>query len=433
MERQTRVRGSRVLLVAGLLCAAVYLVLAVRLPWWRYGGALRSWAQLLGGTPSVWAICLGGVGLLMALYVWGLRSVRRGEAQRRTIWAFGCVFAAALVWLMPITADLFVYLSEAHMLTDLGGNPLVEAPLDYQDPLVQAYPIVYAQSPSVYGPAWALLSAVGTLGKYDMVAGLFYLKALAAAAYLGSAWLIERILRELRPEAALEGLYLFAWNPFVLLMAVGDGHNDIVMMAFALLAVWLLLKDRWALSFGALALSVWFKYVSLALVPLFGLCIWRRWREGRLKDLVRPVVHGGLAVVVVSGAVAAPLVRWDGLVGIVGRLFQPVNWRGESPATVPVILAAGLLLFLLTWCALLVKAWRENGSFQQLVNGSFVALLLVFLLGAVRSQPWHLLWGAALAGLSDYRWAPVALVSLSGLMLAVQVTVEWATPALALW
>jgi len=135
----------------------------------------------------------------------------------------------------------------------------------------------------------------------------------------------------------------------------------------------------------------------------------------------------------VSVAVAAPLVRLEGIAGIVERLFHPSNWRGASPATVPVILTVGLLLFLLAWGALLVQAWRGNGSFQQLVNGSFLALLLVFLLGTVRSQPWHLLWGAALAGLSDYRWAPAALVSLSGLMLAVQVTVEWATPALALW
>lgn len=425
-------RRSRVLLVAGLVSAAAYVVLAVRLPWWRYGGKLRSWTQILGEGPVVWGTCLGGVGLLMALYVWGLRSVRRGEAERRIIWALAFVFAATLVWLMPITSDLFSYLSQAHLLTDLGVNPLLEAPIDYQDPLLVAYPTVYESRPSVYGPAWVLLSAVGTVGTYDVATGLFYLKGLAAAAYVGCAWLIEKILRELRPEAALEGLYLFAWNPFVLLMAVGDGHNDIVMMAFVLLAVWLLLRNRWALSFGALALSVWIKYVSLALVPLFGLYVWRRWREGAQTDLVRPLVHGGLAAAVVSIAVAVPLVRLEAVVGITERLFRPLNRRGDATATVTGILVVGSFLFLLAWGALLVVAWRKKGASQQLVNTAFVLLLLAFILGAARSQPWHLLWGVALGVLSDYRWAPPALVGLSGLMLAAQVGIEWATPIMAL-
>ena len=43
-------------------------------------------------------------------------------------------------------------------------------------------------------------------------------------------------MHRLTPGAALEGLYFFAWNPLVLLMAVGDGHNDIVLVALVLLA-----------------------------------------------------------------------------------------------------------------------------------------------------------------------------------------------------
>ncbi len=63
------------------------------------------------------------------------------------------------------------------------------------------------------------------------------------------------------------------------------------------------------------------------------------------------------------------------------------------------------------------------------MNVGFLALLLAFFLGAARSQPWHLLWPAALAGLSDYRWAVPVIVGLSGIMLAVQVGVEWAVPS----
>jgi hypothetical protein len=62
----------------GLVTWAVYLMVTVRLPWWRYGGSLRSWSQLLGEGRGAFAACLAGVGVVMAAYIWGWRVVRRG-------------------------------------------------------------------------------------------------------------------------------------------------------------------------------------------------------------------------------------------------------------------------------------------------------------------------------------------------------------------
>ena len=424
--------NRRVLLVAGSLSAAIYLALAVRLPWWRYGEALQSWSELLGEGGATFSLCLGAAGILMALYAWGMRFVRSGDADRRTVWAFAIIFAAVLMWLLPITSDLFAYLSQAHMLTDLGANPLLQAPIEVTDPFLRNYPTVYGARPTVYGPAWVLLSAVGTAGAHDVATGLFYLKGLAAVAFLASAWLVERIMLELRPEAALEGLYFFAWNPLVLLMAVGDGHNDMAMMALALLAIWLLLRERWPLAFGALALSVWIKYVSLILLPLFAIYAWQCLQREPRRTTLRPLARGWLAAAAVSLAVVAPLSPLEGLAGAVGRLLRPLNWyagAGDWPASA---LGVGLAFFSVAYIYLLVRFWRGCGSFQELVNSGFVALLLVFLLGAARSQPWHLLWPATLAGLSSSRKTQAVIVGLSALMLAVQVSVEWAVPNIGL-
>jgi hypothetical protein len=422
------VQSRRALLVAGFLSAAIYSLLAGRLPWWRYGEALQKWAELLGSDGATCAICLGGVGILMALYVWGLRCVRAGGADRWTVWVFAILFALVLLWLLPITSDLFAYLSRAHMLTDLGANPMLQAPIDIPDPFLRSYPTVYDTRPTVYGPAWVLLSAVGTMGTHDVPMGLLYLKGLAILAYLGSAWLVERILLELRPDLALEGLYLFTWNPLVLLMAVGDGHNDMVMMALALLSIWLLVRQRWTPAFGALALSVWIKYVSLILLPLFAIYAWRYLVRDRRKARLRPLARGWLAAAAVSLVLVTPLSPPEGLAAAAMRLLHPLNWRvgaGDLPAAV---LAVGLFLFSIAYVYLLVRFWRGSGSFQELVDAGFMALLLAFLLGAARSQPWHLLWPATLAGLSGNRRMQAVVVGLSGLMLAVQVGVEWAVP-----
>lgn len=420
---------SRVpLLVPGLISLAVYVAVTLRLPWWTYGGTLQSWARLLGDGRKGFGLSLTGVGILMVAYLWGWQLVHNGTGRRWIVWGFAGLFAATLFWLMPITSDLFAYLSQAHMLTDLGGNPLLDSPLGFNDPLVLAYPTPYASYPTAYGPAWLLVSAPGTLGPWDVAAGLLYLKGLCVAAFFGCAWLLERILQVLRPASAMKGLYLFAWNPLALVMAVGDAHNDIVMMVLVLLSVWLLLRERWLLASGVLTLSVWIKYVSVVLFPLLALYVWQRstGRQGSRRWV--PLVGGGLAVAFVSVCVFIPFWDFENTLRIVERFLWPVSWRWGNTYLSSWAMGLGLLLFLVSWVVLVWRVLHGDGSAQPLLNAGFAASLLAFVLGAARSQTWHLIWPLALAGLSDRRWAWPMLVALTAVALAVQVWIEWGAP-----
>jgi hypothetical protein len=67
---------------------------------------------------------------------------------------------------------------------------------------------------------------------------------------------------------------------------------------------------------------------------------------------------------------------------------------------------------------------------QRILDAGFLVSLLVFLLGAARSQPWHLIWPVSLAGLSAQRWAWPVVMVLSAMMLVSQIWVEWGTPGL---
>ena len=181
------------LVVAGLLTEGIYLAITLRLPWWTYGGELQRWSELLGNGWSDLVACLAGLAVLLAAYALGWGAVRKGGVPRKVIWAFGSLYAITLFWLLPITADLFVYLGRAHLFTDLEGNPLEDTLVSRRDALLAAYPTAYARHSSAYGPAWSLISAPGTLGRHDVAGGLAYLKGLAVAAYAGMAWLLEQI------------------------------------------------------------------------------------------------------------------------------------------------------------------------------------------------------------------------------------------------
>jgi hypothetical protein len=419
------------LLAAGLLTEAVYLAVTLRLPWWTHASTLQRWSELLGMDLRSLALCLAGLAVLFLAYAWGWRAVRRGRVSRKVIWAFAVLFAITLFWLLPITADLFVYLGRARLFTDLGGNPLEDSLHGWQDALLAAYPTVYARYSSAYGPAWSLISAPGTMGPHDLTMGVAYLKGLAVASYAGSAWLLERILRRTRPDHALEGLYLFAWNPLVLFMAVGDGHNDIVMMIWVLLAFWLLLSMRWLTAFVALWLAGWIKYLGAAFVPFFLLYAWHHMeKEGRETWPV--LLGGGLSGLAVTALVFAPFGEGDGgeLLTLAQRVFVPANALTEIRDLVWWGMVAGLLFLAVAYMWLLRRMLRGDRSFQELGNLGFATALLAFVLGAARSQPWHLIWPLSLAGLSNHRWAWPAVVVLSAVELVTQLWVEWGTPGL---
>lgn len=105
-------------------------------------------------------------------------------------------------------------------------------------------------------------------------------------------------------------------------------------------------------------------------------------------------------------------------------------------------LAAGMVLFAPAYVVLVFRLLRRGGAlrqrsgqalmhgqaFQQLLDVSFLASLLLFLLGAARSQSWHLIWPLALAGLSSRRWTWPVVAGLTALMLVVQVWIEWGAP-----
>jgi uncharacterized membrane protein len=225
-------------------------------------------------------------------------------------------------------------------------------------------------------------------------------------------------------------LYLFAWNPLILLMAVGDGHNDIVMMAFVLLAVWLGYRAHWVLAAGAMTLSVWIKYISVIFFPLLLLHAWRRLRGEKRPRRWILLTEGVLTVLAISATVIVPFWNLGEVAGIAERFLRPVNWHAGTTFLSSLILGVGLVLFAAAYILLAWQVLQGDGSYQQWLNAAFVAALLAFLLGASRSQPWHLIWPAALVGLSDHKWAWPVVAALSAVMLVVQVWTEWGTPGL---
>src|SRR6266480_705971 len=176
--------------------------------------------------------------------------------DRATLWtilSFGGVFTLTTIFVYPVTAiDIFNYIGYSLIMVQYGANPMTTLPSQFiADPLVRLVAEPFTNVPSPYGPLAQLIQALPVvIAGRNVLASLLLLKIMSSAILGAGAFFIYKILTHIAPRFALPGALALAWNPFALLEYSANGHNDIVMMFFIILAVFALIKEYhvWALT-----------------------------------------------------------------------------------------------------------------------------------------------------------------------------------------
>ncbi|HSK89586.1 MAG TPA: glycosyltransferase 87 family protein, partial [Anaerolineales bacterium] len=215
-----------------------------------------------------------------------------GGAKSLRMWVvgIGVICGVILLGLYPITAlDVVLYVVRARLWALYGGSPMLAVPSDFpQDPYIR-FAGEYHSEVSPYSPLWELIAQVPIrVGILDVAGGILAMKVISLLSYVGMAALIGWYARQEAPRSRvsrLTALTFFALNPMVLMQAIGNGHNDMLMLAFLTLGLVLWQRDRWAWAALALTFAVLIKITGLILMPLFGVAVLAAaptWRE-RLK------------------------------------------------------------------------------------------------------------------------------------------------------
>jgi hypothetical protein len=341
------------------------------------------------------------------LYLIASRIVSRHSQDLRllgVVIAFAILFAITLLAMYPIAAtDIFEYVFHSRILVHYGQNPLAVPPMAFKgDPFLKT--VNWQRHPSPYGPVWVLLTVPGSLiAGDDLVLNLVLMNALAVIFFLGCVLMIAAILRHKNPGQQVVGTLLFAWNPLVLFEAPGNGHNGIIMMFFALVALYFLVRRRWLWVIPALVASVMVKYITALLLVPFLIYCWRAQsdRAARVRYLVKTtaittlfvgvvilpflqVPQGLLEEVNFFSALAVPSLAYNLLRGI----------HGDNVAKVLTI-AVCVILYLVLY-ALSVRTMAREQQFHRFTV--LCTWLMVAYLGVacMHFQPWFAIWPIAL-------------------------------------
>jgi hypothetical protein len=395
-----------------------------------------DYTKLTGYSPAGLLSYVFSISSLFGLYWAAVRLTIPDEGHPSAITApfiflGGLIFSLILIFSYPLTAiDLFIYAIRTRGWALYELPPLATPPeaLPSADPwLGLAGEWVDAASP--YGPAWEWLS----LGAFYLSGGQFLghlllLKIIGVIAYLGCTGLVYQILRRLYPEWATAGTIAFAWNPLVLFESVQNAHNDILMIFFLLLAIWLFIHlpqaqgtpRYWLLMLLlalSLALSILVKFMTVIVAPFFLLVIAFH-QPGWMRRLV---VLAGLGLLLAGVVLAAMAPVWPGwgnwavlkagsgagrslLALMILGLRDTLGTNTAFDLSRNLILAVFGLIYLYNLWRIFkagpqLSGWPIRDSFDLLVSATFSSLFWYVLLAAPVFHAWYLLWFLPLAAL----------------------------------
>lgn len=292
-----RVSPVYLMLTAGLASVLIYFAFASAFPittLWSHPRLAIEMGKVTDYSPWAAAGYIVAVIALFACQFLMLTAVRTLAHSERTstqtarlirwgVLGFPLVFVAIMIWMQPITTtDLYGYVARGYLFAHLHLNPMTMP----ASQLPGGFSVDRPASP--YGPAWLLIAAaVSRLTGEDLLANMLLFKVIAALSVGAAIWLVSHIAGKLYKERQLHIVVLFAWSPLLLFEAVGNGHNDIVMMACVLAAFALMLRGnaRWAFAF--LVIGALLKYVSVVFVPL--------WLVYELRQRMRASYHSTMA------------------------------------------------------------------------------------------------------------------------------------------
>jgi len=207
------------------------------------------------------------ISLLFLFYFLFIRLAKVGKI--RGIW--GLIIAITIILTFSYNAfsyDLFNYMFDAKIITHYHQNPYQHKALDYPgDPMLSFMHSTHRTYP--YGPFWLILTAPLSLGINFFLPTFFLFKSLTSLSFIGTAFFINKILKTVSPQNRILGTIFFALNPIVLIESLVSSHNDIVMIFFAALGLYLLVKKSYFFSFLFLFLSIGIKFATILLLPVF--------------------------------------------------------------------------------------------------------------------------------------------------------------------
>lgn len=224
------------------------LVLSSWQPYWQFQQTM--WQTFFLNEQLLTAVYCLLILLLMGVYIQIVRllfksSLEYQVSRTRLVLIYAALLLPLLVSYNALSHDVFNYIFNAKMVSVYQTNPHIHTALEFARDDWTRF-MHNTHTPAPYGYGWTTLSLIPYwlgFGKFTLTWLLFRVWSILSIGFLYFA--IQHAFHSLfSRKARTEELAMLFLNPFLLLEVVSNMHNDLWMMAAAVLAVSLFWRVR---------------------------------------------------------------------------------------------------------------------------------------------------------------------------------------------
>lgn len=359
------------------------------------------------GTPSYVRLRLAFIGVWV-LYWLGFRITLHAQGKNAWIVVIAGMLAFILVFLFMApfdAADIYDNIMHGRILAVYHANPFQQVIKNFPDDPFYEY-AAWKGARSAYGPVWESLAGLTAwLAGDGMIANVLAFKFLPGFFHLASVAQVIQYLNRKSPEQARSGALLLGWNPMMLYETWGNGHNDVAMAFWFLLAAWWIIHRRYTLAVLSLLAGALIKFLPIVLVPAVLWIAWHSLRTfgGRLAFLAKTGALASLTIVVAyypfwNGLASFSLERrmymfTTSIPAVIYRFLKPALGVYDSARLVN-LAALGLLAVFV-----LVQVLRSKDPARDFPQITFNILAFYLLVTCLWFQQWYSIWLICLAPL----------------------------------
>lgn len=329
--------------------------------------------------------------VLFAAYLLVLVGWPRLRFSPRQVLGMGLVAGAAALLVLPANSwDVFAYIGFGRISAVHGLNPYLTGYAQIADSYA---PYAWFRGPMNYGPVvLPPFMAAGLASEFSVLAALYVLKGLWLALHLCTAGVLGHLLEKARLDPGY-GMFLFTLNPLLLFELIANGHNDGLMILFAVLALAALQRGHGGAALllallGALVKPPGALLVAATAVYLLRRRDWRRLAAGIAGSAVASV---GVILLFFSDVGSAAVLLDRPGISLYAAIAELIG-DGES-APQQVLLRGGLQLVLMAALAFF-GVWRltKIADFDGVVRETAYVMLAVLVAYQGSIYPWYVTW-----------------------------------------
>ena len=301
------------------------------------------------------------------------------EIKKTFIFIFIVSIIAGII-LPNNSTDVYYYAAVGRMDSKYGINMYEENFNEHQkdypdDEVIQASPGI--EHKFIYGPLWATIcKTIGRIDTNSALGTLYLFKMINIIVHLLNCYLIWKITKNKK-------LVLYGLNPLMIFEGIINVHNDIFLILFSLLGIYLKKQNKIWLAIISIVLGSLIKYIPILLLPYII-------NNEKIKNQIIYLAEFAVVFLGLTFAETGNLLSVLNVMDQTGKyansLYLQVHLSGVNMRVISKIALVGKIIFCIAYfIQIFIRRKKEGKNYMWL-------MMLFILLVITNFRAWYIMW-----------------------------------------